>query len=137
MQICPLPCCTSIILANHLNVIFLLIGQYCNYACVSESPLSIQCPWYNNVIYLESGAYGYWDCDDDCRILPNPSNLCMYIEVDEYHDARSKCNRNKSCSIEVIPHDIKDTPCCPPGQCENQQTHVTALIWSCIPGTVY
>ena len=114
----------------------MLVGQYCNYTCVSENPLSIQCPWCNNVIYLESGKYGYWNCSNNCCILPDSFDLCMFMEGDEFHDAVSKCDGNKSCSVDVIPRDIDGTACCTEEQCEDQQTHVTALTWSCIPGTV-
>ena len=120
----PLPCFTSTKFVVHWNVIFLLVGQYCNY------------PWYNNVIYLEDGGYGYWDCHSDCWTLPDRSYLCMYMEGGEFHDAASKCDYNKSCSVDVRQHDISGTDCCTQGNCEDQQTHVTAFIWSCIPGTV-
>ena len=97
------------------------------------------CPWYNSVIQLHSGSYGYWDCGrgDDCCTLPGPNDLCMDMEKDEWQDALTKCNGTQSCNVKVTPRNVKKTDCCSKLSCRNDKTHVTALKWSCVPGMLY
>ena len=92
------------------------------------------------MIQLHSGLYGYWECgkNDDCCTLPGPDDpgdvLCMDMNKDEYENALDKCNGTQHCNVEVKRQEVRGTDCCSKNKCKDDKTHVTALMWSCVPG---
>ena len=87
------------------------------------------------LIHPTAGKYAYWDCEQDCCELPEVSYLCHDMVRAEWRNVLDECEGKYSCLLLAATMELNSSsPCVCQGDCNKMETHLSAVMWQCLPG---